>query len=199
MPLGNLTSHFFANVYLNELDYFIKFTLRAQYYIRYVDDFVVLSRNKLSLENYKEQINEFLHAKLNLQLHPTKSKIIPLSHGINFLGFRIFWYHKLLRKSNLWRFKKKPSILKAQFDKNDITYDNVCDSMLGSIAYARNANTYALRKNLEKQYDHLFKNQISTVEINKHVNLILSRDIWLHEGAFFEYCPIVVKDDYFNH
>lgn len=65
MPLGNLTSQFFANVYLNELDWFVKSTLKAKYYIRYVDDFVILEPDTGKLEFYKEQIDEFLKTKLN--------------------------------------------------------------------------------------------------------------------------------------
>ena len=61
MPLGNLTSQFFANVYLNELDYFVKHKLKAKYYIRYVDDFVILHRSKKQLEIWKKEINGFLN------------------------------------------------------------------------------------------------------------------------------------------
>jgi retron-type reverse transcriptase len=88
MPLGNLTSQFFANVYLNELDNFVKRKLRIKYYIRYVDDFVILHKSKKQLQTWKEQINNFLQNTLKLQLHPNKSRIIPLSRGIDFVGFR---------------------------------------------------------------------------------------------------------------
>ncbi|MEK6951448.1 MAG: reverse transcriptase/maturase family protein, partial [Nanoarchaeota archaeon] len=88
MPLGNLTSQFFANVYLNKLDYFVKHKLKAKYYIRYVDDFVILHHNKETLEEYKLSIDKFLRENLKLELHPDKSKIIPLKNGINFLGYR---------------------------------------------------------------------------------------------------------------
>ena len=101
MPLGNLTSQFFANVYLNELDYFIKHKLREKYYIRYVDDFVVLHKNKKILEIYKEKINNYLLKHLKLELHKDKSKIIPLKNGVDLLGYRVFGYYKLLRKRNL--------------------------------------------------------------------------------------------------
>jgi len=107
MPLGNLTSQFFANVYLNELDYFIKYNSKIKYYIRYVDDFVVLHNSKQQLEEWKTQINNFLKEKLKLELHPNKSKIIPLSKGIDFVGFRNFYYFKLLRKRNIVSMKKK--------------------------------------------------------------------------------------------
>jgi len=94
MPLGNLTSQFFANVYLNELDYFVKHKLKAKYYIRYVDDFVILHKSKEQLEKWKAEIDRFLRDKLKIELHPEKSKIILLSRGIDFVGFRNFYVHK---------------------------------------------------------------------------------------------------------
>ena len=105
MPLGNLTSQFFANVYLNDLDYFIKHKLKVKYYIRYVDDFVILHNDKKILEEYKEEINNYLK-NLKLELHPNKSKIIPLRNGVTFLGYRIFYHHKLLRKTNIRKFER---------------------------------------------------------------------------------------------
>ena len=101
MPLGNLTSQFFANVYLNELDYFIKHCLRAKYYARYVDDFVVLHASKPQLENWKGQIDAFLKRELGLELHPEKSRIISLSSGVDFVGYRNFYHFRLLRRKNI--------------------------------------------------------------------------------------------------
>ncbi len=111
MPLGNLTSQFFANVYLNELDWFVKTKLKKKYYIRYVDDFVIFERDKGQLEFYKDEINIFLKNELNIWLHPDKSKILRLGHTINFLGFRVFYYHKLLKKSNIRKMKRKLKLL----------------------------------------------------------------------------------------
>ena len=78
MPLGNLTSQFFANVYLNELDYFVKHELKAKYYLRYVDDFVLLHSSKGQLKIWKNKIEDFLKEKLKLELHPDKSRIIKI-------------------------------------------------------------------------------------------------------------------------
>src|SRR3989344_4571655 len=166
MPLGNLTSQFFANVYLNELDQFVKHNLKVKYYIRYVDDFVILHANRKHLEIVRQQISEFLHS-LCISLHPKKSHIIPLSHGIDFLGFRIFHHHKLLRKSNLRRFKRKSMLLKILFDKNKISYDDVYNQMLGSCAYARHANTHNLITKISRIHDQLFPNQIPAYEIDR--------------------------------
>ena len=144
MPLGNLTSQFFANLYLNELDYFVKHELKAKYYIRYVDDFVILHSSKLQLEIWKNQINNFLKEKLKLSLHPDKSKIIPLSRGIDFVGFRNFYYFKLLRKRNI-----RKMLRKAEFFKNKyLDYQELMKSYQGWQAYAKWANTFKLRRNV---------------------------------------------------
>ena len=107
MPLGNLTSQFFANIYLNELDYFVKHKLSAKYYLRYVDDFVILHESKEQLEKWKEQIQTFLEENLKIELHKDKSKTISLSKGIDFVGFRNFYYFRVLRKRNIRRIKVK--------------------------------------------------------------------------------------------
>jgi len=92
MPLGNYTSQFFANVYLNRLDHFIKHQLKANYYIRYVDDFIIFNRDKKELQEYESKISHYL-SKIKLSFHKDKSKIIPLKNGISFLGIRIFYFN----------------------------------------------------------------------------------------------------------
>ena len=151
MPLGNLTSQFFANVYLNELDYFIKHKLKAKYYIRYVDDFVILHNSKQQVEEWKEQINEFLKEKLKLELHPEKSRIIPLSEGIDLVGFRNFYHYKLLRKRNI-----RKILTKIEEYKNDIiSKEKMIEIFQGWQAYAKWANTYKLRKEIIKDINFL--------------------------------------------
>lgn len=141
MPLGNLTSQFFANLYLNELDYFVKHKLKAKYYIRYVDDFVILHNSKEQLTIWKERINNFLKEILKLELHPDKSKIISLSRGIDFVGFRNFYYHKLLRKRNI----KKILITIQKHKRKEISRTKLLESYQGWQAYAKWANSYNLR------------------------------------------------------
>ena len=97
MPLGNMTSQFFANVYLNDLDYFVKHKLKMKYYIRYVDDFVILHEDGKKLEECQNKISKYLK-NLRLELHPDKSKISSMYKGVNFLGFKIFYFYKLARK-----------------------------------------------------------------------------------------------------
>ena len=147
MPLGNLTSQFFANLYLNELDYFVKHELKAKYYIRYVDDFVILHNSKEQLEKWKDKINRFLRDKLKLELHSQKSKIIPLSHGIDFVGFRNFYYFRLLRKRNIKNMLSKIKKYKLE----ELSKEKLLESFQGWQAYAKWANSYKLRKMVVKK------------------------------------------------
>jgi RNA-directed DNA polymerase len=147
MPLGNLTSQFFANVYLNELDYFVKHKLEARYYIRYVDDFVILHNSREKLEKWKLEIERFLRERIKLELHPQKSKIIPLSRGIDFVGFRNFYHYKLLRKRNIRKilFKIK------QYQEGELGKEKLLESFQGWNAYAKWANSYKLRRRIVKE------------------------------------------------
>jgi RNA-directed DNA polymerase len=97
LPLGNLTSQLFVNIYLNELDQFIKHKLKVKHYIRYTDDFVILSTNKNELTNLAKTIGDYLETKLKLHLHPDKTSIRTLASGIDFLGYIIFPNHIILR------------------------------------------------------------------------------------------------------
>jgi len=97
LPLGNLTSQLLVNVYMNAFDQFIKHSLKAKYYIRYADDFVMLSHDKERLRNQLPRISEFLENKLKLSLHPEKVFIKTLSSGVDFLGWTHFPNHRVLR------------------------------------------------------------------------------------------------------
>ena len=142
MPLGNLTSQFFANVYLNELDYFVKNKLRAKYYIRYVDDFVILHNSKEQLKLWKYEIDKFLRQELKLEIHKDKSRIVSLSRGVDFVGFRNFYYFKLLRKRNI---KKMLTKIKL-FNKGFLPYEKLLESHQGWEAHAKWSNSFKLRE-----------------------------------------------------
>lgn len=113
LPLGNLTSQLFANIYLNELDQFVKHKLKVKHYIRYADDFVVLSEDKECLEKLTIDIKDFLESELRLLLHPEKIFIKTLYSGVDFLGWINFSDHRVLRaktkKRMFKRLKNNPS------------------------------------------------------------------------------------------
>ncbi|MBL7147776.1 MAG: helix-turn-helix domain-containing protein [Nanoarchaeota archaeon] len=170
MPLGNLTSQFFANIYLNELDQFVKHKLKAKYYIRYVDDFVILSSSKDILESYKEKITKFLIKNLDLELHPDKSKIKYLYHGIDFLGFRVFYYHKLITKKNNRKFNRKYKTLKQSHKKGKINREKIIEKLEGWLAYISYGNTYKYKRNLIKNFNRDFPLQTKITNSKKIKN-----------------------------
>ena len=99
LPLGNLTSQILVNVYMNEFDQYIKHKLKVKYYVRYADDFVILSDNKEYIEQLLININSFLNSKLKLKLHPNKVFIKTYASGVDFLGWVHFTDHRTLRSS----------------------------------------------------------------------------------------------------
>jgi retron-type reverse transcriptase len=110
LPLGNLTSQLFANVYMNEFDQFVKHKLKAKFYIRYADDFIILSHRKMWLEKALNPIKEFLKNKLELDLHPDKIFLKTLNSGMDFLGWANFFTHRVLRTSTKRRMLKNLAI-----------------------------------------------------------------------------------------
>lgn len=148
MPLGNYTSQFFANVYLNELDYYVKHVLKAKYYIRYVDDFVILHKSKKRLEYFLEHIKNFLPC-LKIKLHPEKTEIYALRNGICFLGYRVFYYYKLLRERNIKHFMNRLRNNISLCKNGEITKEQLESRIKGWEGYAKFGNTYNFREKLE--------------------------------------------------
>ena len=107
LPIGNLTSQIFTNIYLSELDQFLKQRHRMKYYARFTDDFVLLSENKAILEQILPAIEQFLGSHLKIQLHPNKISLRPLHQGIDFLGYVTLPHHRVLRTTTKRRMKRK--------------------------------------------------------------------------------------------
>ena len=148
LPIGNLTSQFFANLYLNELDYFIKFDLRVKFYIRYMDDFLIFENDRGKLTGFKSKIRDFLKIKLALLLHEGKSQIYNTRNGIKFLGFRIFKDHRRLASDNVRRFKKRIKKFGYLLDRGQIRGSQIRDSVRCWAAHSSYANTNGLRINM---------------------------------------------------
>jgi len=137
LPIGNLISQFAANVYLNELDQFVKHELKAKYYIRYVDDFIIFEEDQGKLAAYIPRIESFLSARLKLSLHPKRRKIAPVSSGVDFLGYIVRPKYTLVRRRVVNNLKSK--IISGQARKETIA------SYMGHFKWA---NTYRLKKHL---------------------------------------------------
>ena len=107
LPLGNLTSQLLVNIYMNEFDQFVRHKLKVKYYIRYADDFVVMSGNRDWLERQIEPIKGFLSDKLELKIHPDKIFLKTLASGIDFLGWVYFLDHRILRTTTRKRMLRR--------------------------------------------------------------------------------------------
>lgn len=148
IPIGNLTSQLFANVYLNELDQFAKHGLRQRYYLRYMDDFLILNRDKKELHLLKEKLRKFLTGALKLTLHPKKANIFPAERGIDFLGYRIFGNYRLLRKSGVKRFVKRTKAYRKKLAKSAMTQEKFDQCLQSWLSYAEFANSWRLRQKM---------------------------------------------------
>ncbi len=128
IPIGALTSQLFANIYLNELDTFVKHDLRAKHYVRYVDDFIILSDSKEELWEHLGEIEIFLQDKLKLSLNH-KTGIFPATLGIDFLGYRIWKDKLLLRKANIHRSKRRLRKLRVLHEKGEVKFEKLRSSV----------------------------------------------------------------------
>ena len=150
LPLGNVTSQLFANIYLNELDQFVKHKLKIKYYLRYCDDFIILNNNRDFLIKLIPQISKFLFEELGLELHPKKVEIRKNIWGIDFLGFIVLPHYKVIRTKTRKRMIKKIIIAKKQLDDKLITTDyfqRLVDSYSGMLKWGNGWNLENTIKN----------------------------------------------------
>lgn len=157
LPIGNLTSQFFANVYLNELDQFVKHQLRMKYYYRYVDDAVILHESAQTLNRIYEEIDAFLRERLKLELHPYKKHLNRVELGINFVGFVVRPYRRYLRRRTINKLRSRIenwSRSRSGFDEDVLlNFRNSLNSYNGML---RNTKSWTIRKELARKVDCLF-------------------------------------------
>lgn len=147
LPIGNLTSQFWANVYLNELDQFVKRRLRCRAYLRYVDDFLLFADDKRQLWQWKRALGEHL-AGLRLTLHQRESTVYPVAGGIPFLGFRVYPDHRRLKRRNGVAFARRLRVAYRAVAAGELTYEELRRRVQGWIAHARHGDTHGLRRSL---------------------------------------------------
>jgi len=152
LPIGNLTSQLFANIYLNEFDQFIKHKLKIKHYIRYTDDFVIISEDKLYLGNLIKPIHSFLSDKLALELHPKKITIRKFHQGIDFLGYIVLPHHRLLRTKTKQRIFRKLKKRIKEYKKGIINKRTLEQSFQSYLGVLSHANTYKLSNELKNQF-----------------------------------------------
>lgn len=151
LPIGNLTSQFWGNVYLNELDQFVKRKLRVTPYLRFVDDFLLFSDKKAELWEWKDAVRQFL-VSLRLTMHEKRSTVYPVTNGIPFLGFHIYPTHRRLKRRNAVAFQKRLKRLFRRYAQGEVSLDHIHQSVQGWVAHARHGDTWGLRRSLLRAY-----------------------------------------------
>lgn len=149
IPIGNLTSQFFSNIYLNELDQFVKHKLKIKYYVRYADDFCFLSDDRGYILSLIEPVREFLKNELDLDLHPKKIILRKLRSGVDFLGYIIFPDYILPRTSTKRRLIKKIKGKIKQYKAGEITEESLRQTIQSYMGYLSHAKAYKLKEELE--------------------------------------------------
>jgi len=144
LPLGNVTSQIFANIYLNELDQYLKHCLKVKYYLRYCDDFVILDSDPHYLLELAFKINEFLEEYLDLSLHPSKVILRKYRQGIDFLGYVVLPYHRVVRTKTRKRAIRRIADIKDGFESGFISEESFRQSLNSYCGMLRHCNGYEL-------------------------------------------------------
>lgn len=145
LPIGNLTSQFFANLYLDGLDHYIKQQLGARAYVRYVDDLAVLGRDKQWLHEVKAAVAERMSLE-RLRLHPRKAHVYHTAHGIDFLGYQLFPFHRRLRSDNGHGFRRRLLKMATGYHAGLLQWDDINPRVQSWIGHAVHADTQGLRR-----------------------------------------------------
>lgn len=152
LPIGNLTSQLFANIYMNGFDHYVKHVLRVKHYARYTDDFVIVADNTQYLEGLIPIIQSFLRERLALELHPKKTTIRSLHQGVDFLGYTIFARHRLVRTKTRHRMFRKLKQKVLEYKTGKTSEEKLDQSLQSYRGVLSHANTYHLREQLDNQF-----------------------------------------------
>lgn len=151
LPIGNLTSQFWANVYLHELDQFVKQQLKCPAYLRYMDDIALFSDDKRQLHAWKADIREFLACRLRLTLHPKKSLVFPTHLGMDFCGFILFDDRRRIRRSSIRRFLRRFKHQRLAYRRGELSLEKMSESVRCWVAHAAHGDTWRLRSRLLRE------------------------------------------------
>ncbi|PSN17530.1 RNA-dependent DNA polymerase [filamentous cyanobacterium CCP5] len=147
LPIGNLTSQFFANTYLNGFDHFVKENLRAEKYLRYVDDFALFSDDRAFLAAARSEIEAYL-TTLRVKIHPIKSQLFETRIAPTFVGFRIFSDHIRVKSANLHRARYRLKRYQNQYAAGQLSFATLTQSIQSWAAHLKHADTWRLRQDI---------------------------------------------------
>ncbi|MDX2139535.1 MAG: reverse transcriptase/maturase family protein [Chloroflexota bacterium] len=150
LPIGNQTSQFWSNVYLNPLDQFVKHSLRCKGYVRYVDDFVLFADDKSTLHRWRGEIIRFLYS-LRLTIHEQRAQPTPVTHGIPFLGFTVYPDHRLLKRAKGISYRRHLLTLWRRFKSGAVSREQGRASLMAWLGHIQHGDTYGLQRALFRE------------------------------------------------
>jgi len=150
LPIGNQTSQFWANVYLNELDQFVKHALRCAGYVRYVDDFLLFADDKVILHRWRDAIIVFLQT-LRLTLHEQRAQVSPVEQGIPFLGFTVYPEYRYLKRTKGVAYRRHLQTMWRHYQAGRITREQGRASVMAWLGHVRHGDTFALRQRIFRE------------------------------------------------
>ncbi len=151
LPIGNLTSQFFANLYLSPFDHYAKRQLKLKHYLRYVDDFAAFSDDWQELADARLAMEDYL-ATLRLRMHPIKSQLFETRHGANFVGFRILPDLIRVRNDNLQRARRRLQQLQDDYEAGEIELKELVQRLQSWEAHLKHGDTHRLRRQIFERY-----------------------------------------------
>ena len=154
LPLGNVTSQDFANIYLNEVDQFCKRYLGLKWYVRYMDDICIIVKDRETARNVLAKIRTYVKDHLDLELNE-KTHIYPLAQGINTLGFRIHTTHLEVRNSSKTAMKRRIKKIDEKVQSGRLTKKQAQQAVNAWLGHARHSNSYNLAKKIFEKYDYI--------------------------------------------
>lgn len=144
MPIGTLFSQLSANIYMNVVDQFVKHDLREHYYLRYMDNFIIIHHDKKHLQHVKEEIRGFLENRLRLELNPKGTAIGKAEGGIEFVGYRVFVDHVKIKRQSIKRMKRRLKVMQVMYRGGRISLSEITQRIRSWLGHCCHADARAI-------------------------------------------------------
>lgn len=169
LPLGNTLSQICANIYLNEMDQYCKRVLRVKYYVRYMDDIIMIVPNRDKAKEIMASMKDYTNNVLNLKFNFNKTKFFPIKQGVNAIGYKIYTTHKLLRSDSKKKIKRKIKAMPDLIRNKKLTILKA-ESMLNSwMGHASHANSYNFIQDIMNKFDFIYRDHKGNLRINSEL------------------------------
>lgn len=168
MPLGNTISQICANIYMNETDQYCKRKLSLKYYVRYADDVVIIVKDKQEASRVLRLIEDFMIKRLHLNVNADKTKIFPISQGINGIGFKIHTTHRLLRDNSKKKIKRKVKKMRHLLVEGEMAIEKAEQILSSWSGHAGHGDSYSFIQKLIKNNDYIYLNKKGVLKVDKN-------------------------------